>query len=279
MDTDPPAEGTSQVEQIVANVQASQKYRNVCVDTIRRIAAEEWAKRRMAKRAVKVAIKATKSRLHQAYGAYETSLNYDQAYHALQAAYAEGTAEATQMVCHRLLAQHTSTRERLPILDRFYAEIFSHTGVPLSLLDLACGLNPLSLPWMGLSGEAAYSAYDIDAERIGFIQRYFDLAGLRGHAHLQDVINDLPAERADVALLLKSATCLERQRRGSILALLNGLKARHIVISFPVRSLGRREKGMLTHYTRTFAEMVEGRPWAVTRLDFHTELVYIVEKA
>jgi 16S rRNA (guanine(1405)-N(7))-methyltransferase len=278
MDTESPAEEASQVDQIVANVQASQKYCDVCVDTIRRIAAQEWAKRGMAKRALKLAIKATKSRLHQAYGAYETSLNYDRAYHALQAAYAEGTAEATQVVCHRLLALHTSTRERLPILNRFYAEIFSHTGVPLSLLDLACGLNPLSLPWMGLSGEAAYSAYDIDAERIAFLQRYFDLAGLRGHAHLQDVIIDLPAERADVALLLKSTTCLERQRRGSTLALLDGLDARHIVVTFAVRSLGRREKGMLAHYARTFAEMVEDRPWAVTRLDFQTELVYVVEK-
>ena len=33
-------------------------------------------------------------------------------------------------------------------------------------LDLACGLNPLSLPWMGLNDEATYHVYDIDAERI-----------------------------------------------------------------------------------------------------------------
>jgi 16S rRNA (guanine(1405)-N(7))-methyltransferase len=279
METNPPTDETSQVERIVADVRASRKYRNVCPDTIRCIAAEEWTKRDATRRAVKLATKATKSRLHQAYGAYEAHVDYDRAYRALQDAYAEGTAEATQMTCHRLLALHTSSRERRSILHRFYAEIFCHTGgVPRALLDLACGLNPLSLPWMGLDGEATYHAYDIDLERIAFLQRYFDLAGLRGEAHFQDVIGDLPAERADVALLLKSATCLERQRRGSVLALLDGLDVRYVVVTFPLKSLGRREKGMLAHYTRTFAEMTSSRPWTVTRLDFHSELVYVVDK-
>jgi 16S rRNA (guanine(1405)-N(7))-methyltransferase len=269
-----PRERAREIDQIVADVQASSKYKNVCVDTIRRIAAEEWTKHGVTKRA----LKATKSRLHQAYGAYEAHIDYERAFNALQTAYAEGTREAVQMACHRLLALHTSTGERLSILHRFYTAIYAHTGVPRSVLDLACGLNPLSLPWMGLGRAATYHAYDIDRERIDFFQRYFELIGLQGYAHLQDVISDPPGEQADLALLLKSATCLERQRRGSTLVLLKGLSVKHVVVSFPVRSLGRREKGMVAHYAQLFAEMVDGTPWTVTRLDFRTELVYVVDK-
>jgi 16S rRNA (guanine(1405)-N(7))-methyltransferase len=181
-----------------------------------------------------------------------------------------------------------SSRERLPILDRFFVDIFAHTGSPRSLLDLACGLNPLSLPWMGLGrsssgallddGEVVYHAYDIDTARVAFLNRYLDLAGVHADARTQDVICAPPVEQADVALLLKSSTCLERQKRGVTLALLDALDVSYAVVTFPVKSLGRREKGMPAHYAQTFAEMLASRPWPVIRLDFATEQVFVVDK-
>jgi 16S rRNA (guanine(1405)-N(7))-methyltransferase len=281
MGTIPPAEETAPVAQVVAHVRAARKYRGICADTVWRIAAQEWTKHGdddATPGTIKRVVKAVKSRLHQAYGAYQARVNYDQAYRALATAYAEGTDEAIRATSHRLLSLHSSTRERLSILHRFYSEIVHHTGVPGSVLDLACGLNPLSLPWMGLGNGTTYHAYDIDAERIAFLARYLELAGLDGHAHLQDVIASPPTERADMALLLKSFTCLERQHQGSTRALLDGLAVRYVVVSFPVKSLGRRDKGMLTHYARTFDEMTAGQAWTVTRLNFATELVYLVDK-
>jgi 16S rRNA (guanine(1405)-N(7))-methyltransferase len=180
--------------------------------------------------------------------------------------------------CRRILALHTSTRERLPILDRLYDEVFGHTGVPDVLLDLACGMNPLSLPWMGLSQGATYYAYDIDGERISFLDRYLSLAGVEPHTFYQDVLHHPPVERGDVALLMKSSACLERQQSGATLALLDALKVRHVVVTFPVHSLGRRERGMPEHYGQAFRDMVSGRPWPVVRLQFETELVFLVDK-
>jgi 16S rRNA (guanine(1405)-N(7))-methyltransferase len=264
-----------QVEQIVANVRASLKYRGVCTRTIWRIAEEEWAKRGQLKRA----IKATKTRLHQAYGAYESRVDYERAYRALDTAYTVATPEAIRTACHRLLSRHASTSERLSILDRVYAEIWERTGIPRSLLDVACGLNPLSLPWMGLSAGSQYHAYDIDADRVAFLNRYLVLAGMDARARVQDVICDPPAERADVALLFKASTCLEHQRKGSTLSLLNALDVSYVVVSFPVKSLGQREKGMREHYARTFREAISDRPWRVTHLAFATELVFIVDKS
>jgi len=264
----------SEIDEIVAQVQAARKYRHICATTIRRIAAEESAKRDTLKRAVK----ATKSRLHQAYGAYEAKLNYARAYGDLSAAYASGDDLGIRAVCHQLLARHASTRERLPILHRFYDVILSHTGVPRTLLDLACGLNPLALPWMRLSPCAIYHAYDIDGERMAFLDRFFALAGVDGHAHCQDLISEPPQQRGDVALLLKTTTCLERQRVGSTMALLDQLDVAHVVVTFPVKSLGHRDKGMAEQYEETFLGMLSGRPWAVAQLDLVTELVFVVDK-
>jgi 16S rRNA (guanine(1405)-N(7))-methyltransferase len=275
-------QNVNEIEQIVANVRSSSKYRTVCQSTIRRIAIEEWVKgdalARSRKQRLKRATKGTKTRLHQAYGAYEARVDYERAYRSLDRAYASRQAQAIRLACQRILARHASTGERLSILGRFYADIFGHTGVPHALLDLACGLSPLSLPWMGLDRETNYHAYDIDAQRVAFLDRYLSLAEVEAHAHLQDVICDPPVEQGDVALLLKSSTCLERQKKGITLDLIDALDVRHVVVSFPVKSLGRREKGMWQHYERTFTEMLAHRTWPVTRLAFATELVFIVNK-
>jgi 16S rRNA (guanine(1405)-N(7))-methyltransferase len=264
----------TEIDEIVSSVQTSRKYRHVCAATIRRIAVEEATKRGT----VKATIKATKSRLHQAYSAYEAHLDYAHAYEELRAAYACGDPQDIRAVAHRLLARHASTRERLPVLHRFYDAVFAHTGVPHALLDLACGLNPLALPWMGLEAGAAYYAYDIDTERIAFLNQFFALADVEGRAYCQDLICDPPEQQADVALLLKTATCLERQRRGSTLALLDWLEVAYVVVTFPVKSLGRREKGMVEQYERVFSDMLSERPWAVTQIDLPAELAFVVEK-
>jgi len=264
----------SEVERIVIRVRASRKYRSVCVDTVRRIAADEWSRWG----ALKPALKATKSRLHQIYGAYETGTGLRHAADALRSATMDGRKEAIRSACRYMLSLHTSTRERLPDLDRFYRDIYAHTGIPHVILDLACGLNPLALPWMGLGQGSEYHAYDIDGDRIALLNDYLDMAGVQINAHLQDVICDPPDEKGDLALLLKSAACLERQRRGSTLALLDKLAVDWVVVSFPVKSLGRREKGMPEHYAHQFDGMLYGRPWPVTRLDFPTELVFAVDK-
>ncbi|MBN1934811.1 MAG: methyltransferase [Anaerolineae bacterium] len=268
------------LEQITANVLASPKYRRVCADTVRRIAAQALARQETLAQA----IKSTKSKLHQVYGAYGSTINYRRALDDLSTSYTMSSSStmadrsAFKLTCHKLLSLHASTRERLHILDHFFERIFACTGTPAVLLDLACGLGPLALPWMNLAPDAVYNAYDIDAQRIEFLNHFFDLAGVRGRAHLHDILCRSPEEQADVALLLKSSACLEQQEKGSTLTLLDCLHAPHIVVTYPVASLGRRPKGMVAHYAQTFEAMLADRPWSVTRLDFETELAFVVSK-
>ncbi len=140
-----------EVDEIVRAVLAARKYRAVCPDTVRRIAARELA----ARGSFKAALKETKSHLHQVYTAFERQVDYEAAHRRLATAYATGSASAVEAACRAALGRHSSTAERLPILDDFYAAIWAVAGAPHSLLDLGCGLNPLALPWMRLPPGAA----------------------------------------------------------------------------------------------------------------------------
>jgi 16S rRNA (guanine(1405)-N(7))-methyltransferase len=264
----------SDLEAIVSAVASSKKYRQICEDTIRRIARREVVHHGSAK----AATKATKRRLHQVYGAFEQDFDYEAAYRGLESAYRTGSAAGIRGVCWQILDQHSSTRERLPILDRFYPALFAVTGRPSSILDLGCGLNPLALPWMDLPAAARYIALDIDAARIAFLNRYLALAGLEPLARCQDLLAHPPEDQADVAFLFKMSPSLERQEPGATLRLIDRLRAQSVVVSFAVKSLGGREKGMVEHYQRQFSEWIEERGWTVDELVFETELVFVVRR-
>jgi 16S rRNA (guanine(1405)-N(7))-methyltransferase len=265
---------TVDIAEIVRAVLTAKKYRSVCPDTVRRIAGHELTRHGN----VKVALKETKSRLHQIYTSFERTIDYDETYRCLEIAYGTGAKSAVETACREILHLHSSTRERLPILDEFYAEIWTITGIPRTLLDLGCGLNPLALSWMHLPPGARYLAFDIDALRIVFLNRFFVLAGLPPLASWHDIVCHPPETKADVALLLKTSPTLERQEKNSTLRLLQALKTPFVVVSFSVKSLGGRERGMVAHYEREFLSIVGNESWQVNKLAFETELVFVVAR-
>jgi len=264
----------SELELVVSAVRSSKKYRTVCAETVRRLAAGELEHARTPKQA----IKATKRRLHQVYGAFETSIDYDAVYDRLEDAYRSGSPAHIRDVCRQVLASHSSTRERLPLLEHFYPAIWQVTGLPYSILDPGCGLNPLALPWMALPDLTRYIALDIDGARVDFLDRFLVLAGLPPLARCQDLLVEPPADRADVALLLKMSPSLERQQEGATLHLVSQLNAPWVVVSYAIRSLGGREKGMVQHYGRQFRQWSGERGWPVHELAFESELVFVVDR-
>lgn len=263
----------SNLEKTISAVASSKKYHSICTDTIRRIATRELA----AHGNVKAATKATKRRLHQIYGAFERDIDYEEAYRHLAAAYQTGTSEEIKAACRQVLGLHSSTRERLPILDRFYEAIFEITGQPSSVLDLGCGLNPLAWPWLGLA-RVRYLALDIDQTRVQFLNRYLALAGLEPLARCQDVLSQPPVDAADLALLLKLSPTLERQEAGATLRLIEEVRSACIVVSFAVTSLGGRGKGMADQYQAQFLDWLDGQEWPVDTLAFESELAFVVRK-
>jgi len=269
-----PGKHMSDLDEIVSAVTSSKKYREVCTDTVRRIAGHELERNE----GVKAAVKATKRRLHQVYGAFGREFDYEGAYRHLEAAYRTGSDQEIQAACRQVLGLHSSTRERLSILDQFYAAVFAVTGQPASILDLGCGLNPLTWPWMDLPATTRYMAVDIDARRVAFLNRYLALAGLEPLARCQDILARPPGDKVDVVFLLKMSPSLERQKARATLDLIQELQAPYVVTSYAIKSLGGREKGMLAHYQKQFTTWAEQRQWPVETLAFETELVFVVKQ-
>lgn len=266
------SESALTVDRIASAVVSSKKYRAICDDTIRRIAARELT----AHGNVKAATKATKRRLHQIYGAFEERVDYEGTLLRLEAVYQTGRDDEIKAACRQVLSLHSSTRERLSVLDRFYAAIFQITGPPATILDLGCGLNPLALPWMGLADGTRYVALDIDRTRVDFLDRYLALAGLQPLARCQDVLSHPPDDVVDVALLLKLGPTLERQEQGATIRLIEQLRSSYVVVSFAVTSLGGRKKGMAEQYQAQFLDWASRRPGSVETLTFETELAFVV---
>ena len=262
------------LNQLVEIIKSTKKYRTLCIDTIKRIGEVELNKFKKFREAVD----STKRKLHQIHGAYERNVNYKRLYDKLEDAYRTNSDENLRQACQLALSAHASTRERLPILDEFYTNIFEVTGTPSVILDLACGLNPLSLPWMNLPQNTRYIAYDIDENIIEFINQFLLLLKREPTAFLKDIICDPPLIEADVVLLLKTFTTLERQKSGASRALIEALNTRYVVVSFPVRSLGGKSKGMIQNYETDFYATFKEKKWRIHKILFCTELAFIAKR-
>jgi 16S rRNA (guanine(1405)-N(7))-methyltransferase len=270
-------ETTEQEKALGALTQAvlsSAKYRHVSQDLIRSIGQRELSSRRNLKQA----IKGTKNRLHQVGGAYfRKKVDYQEGLALLRMAAGNDEPAAMRRVCRDLMRLHASTSERLDILDQFYATTLAGLAPVRTVLDIASGFNPLSLPWMPFDADVEYYAYDIYADMMAFIQEFLDVAGVKGAAEVRDVTSRPPTQHADLALLLKTLPCLEQIDKTAAQNLLDGLNAAYLLVSFPVHSLGGFDKGMAQHYEEHFLTLIEGRHWPVRRFEFSSELAFLVE--
>ncbi len=270
-----------QLDALVAAVLASAKYRHVSPEFVRAIGARELAIRPN----LKTAVKATKNALHQAGGAFlDAPIDYNRTLARLrEAAQAGLDSERFRDACREAMAGHTSTRERLPILNTFYTTIMATIPPPGRIIDIACGLNPLARPWMPLPTTTEYIACDIYANQIAFLNQYFKLAGIPGRAEVRDVIGRPPDEPADLALILKTLPCLETVDKTAPARLLDTIRAPWLLVSFPTQTLCGRRRGessrsMAAHYEAGFRRLLDERGWPAERFEFVTELSFLVNK-
>jgi 16S rRNA (guanine(1405)-N(7))-methyltransferase len=262
-----------QLDSLVVAVLSSAKYRHISPAFVRSVGARELAIRPN----LKAAIKATKNMLHQAGGAFlDAPVDYERALVRLHDA--SGDPQALADACRAIMGSHTSTRERLGILDDFYAITLGDLPPPRRILDIACGLNPLARSWMPFPPTTEYIAYDIYSDQIAFLNNWFALADIPGRAEVRDVIGDPPDEPVDLALVLKTLPCLEAVDKHAPARLLDAVQAPYLLVSFPAQSLGGRRKGMAVHYEKRFMTLIDERGWPAERIEFMTELAFLVQK-
>jgi 16S rRNA (guanine(1405)-N(7))-methyltransferase len=254
-------------EHVVQLVQGSRKYAEVDAGLVAALVRSETTKANNEQDAAK----RVKRKLHQLVGAYlDAGLPFIKWCERLRVA---ADAGARQQLCKELLLQHVSTRERVPELQEIYRVIFAPPA-PRTVLDLACGLNPLGRPFMPLPPETLYLAADVHRGLIGFLNDAFALLGWAGRAFTHDLLAGPPAIEADMVLLLKALPCLEQADRAAGRSLLAALQAPRIVVSFPTASLGGAKRGMARFYEQRFLEMLPPQRFDCRMHEFASELVF-----
>jgi len=268
-------EKKKQLDQLVRAVLKSSKYRNVCEDLIKNIGMRELSKRKN----LKIAIKSTKNKLHQIGGAYFLKKpNYGFWLEKLGKAKRSENKDLFRKTCAEIMSYHYSTRERLNILDEFYTRIFSLVPPVQSIMDVACGFHPLSIPWMPMSEKVTYYAYDVYKDMIRFLNEFMVIDNVRGYAEVRDVIQHAPEISTDLAFILNTIPCLEQIEKLAGLKILESINAKFLAVSFPAQTLGGREKSMLKHYETRFNKLTQKKDWVIQRLEFRTELVFLIRK-
>jgi 16S rRNA (guanine(1405)-N(7))-methyltransferase len=267
---------------VTTAIKNSRKYGDTSETTIRQL-AEEAARQH---KKPKAAIKAVRARLHSIMAPYLGDPDYTAVSHQLTQAFAKLDNERITQLCLQSLDAHLSTRERLPIMADFYAQIFAITGQPQSILDIACALNPLALRWMFpeisnqlsvVSNPLKFYGYDIHEPRIRFINHYLQLEGLEPLARVQDVAMNFPQEQADVALFLKEMPRFTRNYGALGRPLLQALNVRWLVLSYPsISTHGGRN--LTSRYRDFMHQLIDGLDWPITELLFDGELVFVIEK-
>ena len=252
-------------ESLFEKLASNKKYSDVCPDTIRRVIDECEGRYKKAKDMEK----AVREKLHGITSAFNDIA---------------GISGDLREVCsdreklESVLKQHASTRERLPLaaVEALYSQIFDVTGAPSSILDLACGLNPLYLLHR-TGGNCRVVGVDISRSCVSMLDNAGDMnaQGVWGDLLCEGAI---PQERFHTALLFKILPLLDRQRSGAAMDVMQQIDAEYLVISFPTRTLGGRNVGMENNYTQWMESHLPENRIIAARFTTENELYYVLKE-
>lgn len=184
----------------------------------------------------------------------------------------------------KMLLSHSSTKERLPFYPELYKQIFQITGNPTSIIDLACGINPLSLEFMG-PDKLRYYAYDISEKEIALLNKYFSWKNksnraFNGLAQVLDISNVDSVKKvpkADLCFLFKIVDILD-QGKGHKKSeeVIKAVPTRFVVVSFATATMSG--KPMTAPRRRWMEWLCKRLGYSYEILEFSNEIFYVVRK-
>jgi len=223
-------------------------------------------------------VKLTREKLHRAYGVFQIE-DKSKAKNLLKELGKTEDLHETYSIHDLLLSLTMSTKERLPFYEELYSKIFEITGKPKSIMDLGCGFNPMSFPFMNLE-EADYLAYDINGDDIGILNDYFRAMGddLNGKAALINLENveckTLP--KTDVCFLFKVFDVLDRKDHKRSEEIIKSLNCKWIVASFSTQTVSGKK---MNHPHRGWMDrMLERLGLKFKIVKFENEIFYVIKK-
>jgi 16S rRNA (guanine(1405)-N(7))-methyltransferase len=182
-----------------------------------------------------------------------------------------------------LLKTHTSTAERLDIYESLYHNIFDLTEKPTSILDLGCGINPLSLIFSKLES-IEYVASDISSDDLALVHKFFSLhEEYAGSTLLLNLFNAkkgnifLGVQPVDICFLFKVFDVIEQSESHKISEnIILTVPANWVIVSFPTRTVS----GKKMRYPRRgwIEQMLKRLELSYEVLSYSNEIFYIINK-
>ena len=180
-----------------------------------------------------------------------------------------------------LLKLHKSTNERLSHYRELYDIIFKDIKGKVIVLDVACGLNPISnIFFRGKIKK--YYASDISSEDCKFLKEYFSKTDIPHEVFALDLTDKknykkLSSIKCDVCFIFKTLDGLERVERDISEKLFKTINASLLAVTFPTLTLsGHRE---IKEHRRVWLEkMLDRLGWKWEKHLVKNELLYLVEK-
>ena len=150
------------------------------------------------------------------------------------------------------LKSHQSTKEREQYYPTIYRKIFEKKNIT-SILDLACGLNPLS--YKHIEGKKKFTATELTEEDIKKLNNYFKKNNINGKAIQHDLLRDNTFPKADMTFLFKILDLVDTKGHKRAEEILTNIKSKYIVVSFSTRDL--LQKNMKNPRRGWFERLIE----------------------
>jgi len=271
------------LNEILSKIKASKKYKNLSGEILVNEIQAYLKSNPNIKRIKKQDIKQIKAKLHRLYASYQINKkNKRNKYlEELKQALKENNHEKIIEIHKKILQTNISARERLNEYESLYKEIFKITGIPLSIIDLGSGLNPLSFPFMNLN-LLDYYAYEIDKSDVNFLNKYFEIMkekGLNGKAEIFNIrnlekISDLPL--ADIIFVFKLIDLLNTKNKKPGEELIKKLieKTKFIVASFATKTLFRKQMNFPRR--KGFELMLARNNLNFHKIEIKNEVFYVI---
>ncbi len=177
-----------------------------------------------------------------------------------------------------LLKSHQSSKERLSQYEELYSRIFTITGKPKSIIDIGCGMNPLSYEYMQLKN-VEYFALDISGYDLEVINEYFKQKKLRGDIRVFDAIRDKYdfKKNYDICFCFKLFEILETSKSHRLTEdVFKKLPAEWVIASFSTKTLSGAP---MTKRRRVWFEvMLKRLKKSFTTIELQNELFYVIKK-
>ena len=263
---------TDQLQSLVDDIQSSAKYAMLSRSLVEQIAREELKNQGSPAKA----LKSSRTRLHRLAGAFITQrVDYAKWLTILKDLPAV-SSQAHKETLKQMMLLHASTQERLPFLEKVYTELFNLFPKPKTILDLACGLNPLAIPWMPIDDEVHYQACDIVLPMLNFLTAYFAIFRPKTSILASNIVETIPEGDFDLVMLLKTMPLIAQMDKNAPQRFLDTLRFKTLLLSYPLKSLGKHHKGMEKTYRTQFEALITDKPYKIQEYRLPNELFFII---